>query len=143
MAGDDHRLWLKLAMIMFLTWSILFYGVRLWGRLRVKTAASDDVVVTCALVSENRFMQCLKWLKRLTSNRRYPSLVRASCTLPSTRATVSEARACQQTLCTVFTRYYSVTCTQRGIRLTIFYSTFTLHTMSMLSLLEPRGSHPP
>ncbi|KAJ4147213.1 hypothetical protein LMH87_001752 [Akanthomyces muscarius] len=49
MAGDDHGLWLKLAMIMFLTWSLLFYGVRLWGRLRVKTAASDDVVVTCAL----------------------------------------------------------------------------------------------
>lgn len=60
MAGDDHGPWLKSAMIIFLTWSILFYGVRLWGRLRVKTAASDDVVVTCALVSGDRSMQCLK-----------------------------------------------------------------------------------
>lgn len=52
MSGDDHGLWLKLAMIMFLTWSVLFYGVRLWAKLRVKTTGADDVAVTCALVGD-------------------------------------------------------------------------------------------
>ncbi len=43
--------WLNLAMIIFLTWSVLFYCVRVWAKIRVKTMGSDDVVVTCALVS--------------------------------------------------------------------------------------------
>ncbi|KAJ3494565.1 hypothetical protein NLG97_g4000 [Lecanicillium saksenae] len=49
MAGDDHGSWLTLAMIIFLTWSILFYWVRLWAKLRVKTVGADDWAVTCAL----------------------------------------------------------------------------------------------
>ncbi|KAJ6782936.1 hypothetical protein PWT90_03088 [Aphanocladium album] len=49
MAGDDHGPWLTLAMIMFLTWSVLFYWVRLWAKLRVKTAGADDWAVSCAL----------------------------------------------------------------------------------------------
>lgn len=54
MAGDDHGPWLTLAMIMFLTWSILFYWVRIWAKLRVKTAGNDDWAVTAALVSRLR-----------------------------------------------------------------------------------------
>ncbi|OAA53275.1 Transcription factor [Cordyceps fumosorosea ARSEF 2679] len=50
MAGDDRGSWLTLAMIIFLTWSILIYGVRMWAKLRVKSVGADDWVVTLALI---------------------------------------------------------------------------------------------
>ncbi|KAM3508513.1 hypothetical protein MY11210_006688 [Beauveria gryllotalpidicola] len=50
MANDDHGPWLTLAMILFLAWAILFYGVRLWAKLRIKTIGADDWAVTGALV---------------------------------------------------------------------------------------------
>ncbi|KAM3545562.1 hypothetical protein ARSEF1564_001556 [Beauveria bassiana] len=50
MASDDHGPWLTLAMIIFLTWAILFYAVRLWAKLRIKTIGADDWAVTGALI---------------------------------------------------------------------------------------------
>lgn len=54
MAGDDHGPWLTTAMIIFLTWSILFSLVRLWAKLRVKTAGWDDATVSIALVGQGK-----------------------------------------------------------------------------------------
>ncbi|KAM3457684.1 hypothetical protein NHJ6243_007705 [Beauveria neobassiana] len=50
MASNDHGPWLTLAMIIFLTWAILFYAVRLWAKLRIKTIGADDWAVTGALI---------------------------------------------------------------------------------------------
>ncbi|KAM3498494.1 hypothetical protein MY10362_008189 [Beauveria mimosiformis] len=50
MANDDHGPWLTLAMVIFLTWALLFYGVRLWAKLRIKTIGADDWAVTGALI---------------------------------------------------------------------------------------------
>ncbi|KAM3457580.1 hypothetical protein MY3296_001012 [Beauveria thailandica] len=50
MANDDHASWLTLAMIVFLTWALLFYAVRVWAKLRIKTIGADDWAVTGALI---------------------------------------------------------------------------------------------
>ncbi|KAM3552068.1 hypothetical protein ARSEF4850_007562 [Beauveria asiatica] len=50
MANDDHASWLTLAMIVFLTWALLFYAVRVWAKLRIKTIGADDWAVTSALI---------------------------------------------------------------------------------------------
>lgn len=50
MAGEDHGPWLTVSMVMFLAWSVLFFWVRLWSKLRVKTVGLDDWAVSLALV---------------------------------------------------------------------------------------------